>query len=210
MGHEATVSKVSEDQLFYLMSRGLTEEEAMAMIVRLHRADRPRATDGVRPRAQPPDRAADGRGRGLTMAEEQTVAAQVLRPEKGTGPSISVTTEPPPLARRRTPMVRVPNHHDRSRGCTRTACSPSRISRFRPDVRRSGGSPCCAACVGCTMPPHLPLTARCWSRWTQHPAFSSRPWDAMTCASGRWQADRSRVRAAHASFATATRDHGSC
>ncbi len=34
MGHEATVSKVSEDQLFYLMSRGLTEEEAMAMIVR--------------------------------------------------------------------------------------------------------------------------------------------------------------------------------
>jgi Fe-S cluster assembly protein SufB len=34
MGHEATVSKVSEDQLFYLMSRGVTEEEAMAMIVR--------------------------------------------------------------------------------------------------------------------------------------------------------------------------------
>ncbi|KUP97358.1 Fe-S cluster assembly protein SufB [Thermobifida cellulosilytica] len=34
MGHEAKVSKVSEDQLFYLMSRGLAEEEAMAMIVR--------------------------------------------------------------------------------------------------------------------------------------------------------------------------------
>jgi Fe-S cluster assembly protein SufB len=34
MGHEATVSKVSDDQLFYLMSRGLTEDEAMAMIVR--------------------------------------------------------------------------------------------------------------------------------------------------------------------------------
>ncbi|XVV01402.1 Fe-S cluster assembly protein SufB [Actinosynnema sp. CA-248983] len=34
MGHEATVSKVSEDQLFYLMSRGLNEDEAMAMIVR--------------------------------------------------------------------------------------------------------------------------------------------------------------------------------
>jgi Fe-S cluster assembly protein SufB len=34
MGHEATVSKISEEQLFYLMSRGLTEEEAMAMIVR--------------------------------------------------------------------------------------------------------------------------------------------------------------------------------
>lgn len=34
MAHEATVSKVSEDQLFYLMQRGMTEEEAMAMIVR--------------------------------------------------------------------------------------------------------------------------------------------------------------------------------
>jgi len=34
MGHEATVSKVSESQLFYLMSRGLTEDEAMAMVVR--------------------------------------------------------------------------------------------------------------------------------------------------------------------------------
>jgi Fe-S cluster assembly protein SufB len=34
MGHEATVSKIGEDQLFYLMSRGLSEEEAMAMIVR--------------------------------------------------------------------------------------------------------------------------------------------------------------------------------
>src|SRR5699024_10769115 len=31
--HEASVSKVSEDQLFYLMSRGLTEEEAKQMIV---------------------------------------------------------------------------------------------------------------------------------------------------------------------------------
>jgi len=34
MGHEATVSKVSEDQMFYLQSRGMSETEAMAMIVR--------------------------------------------------------------------------------------------------------------------------------------------------------------------------------
>src|SRR5437660_5915031 len=34
MGHEATVSKVSENQLFYLMSRGMSEDEAMAMVVR--------------------------------------------------------------------------------------------------------------------------------------------------------------------------------
>jgi Fe-S cluster assembly protein SufB len=34
MGHEATVSRISEDQLFYLMQRGLNEDEAVAMIVR--------------------------------------------------------------------------------------------------------------------------------------------------------------------------------
>ena len=33
MGHEATVSKVSEEQLFYLMSRGLSEAEASTLIV---------------------------------------------------------------------------------------------------------------------------------------------------------------------------------
>ncbi len=33
IGHEASVSKVSEQQLFYLMSRGLTEAAARAMIV---------------------------------------------------------------------------------------------------------------------------------------------------------------------------------
>ncbi len=33
IGHEATVSKVGDDQLFYLRSRGLSEEEAMLMIV---------------------------------------------------------------------------------------------------------------------------------------------------------------------------------
>ena len=31
--HEATVSKVSEDELFYLMSRGLSEEDATQMII---------------------------------------------------------------------------------------------------------------------------------------------------------------------------------
>jgi Fe-S cluster assembly protein SufB len=31
--HEASVSKVSNDQLFYLMSRGHSEEEAMGLIV---------------------------------------------------------------------------------------------------------------------------------------------------------------------------------
>jgi len=33
LGHEATVSKVGEDQLFYLMSRGLDESEAYSLIV---------------------------------------------------------------------------------------------------------------------------------------------------------------------------------
>ena len=33
LGHEASTSKVSDDQLFYLMSRGLSEEEAHHMII---------------------------------------------------------------------------------------------------------------------------------------------------------------------------------
>ena len=33
IGHEATVSKVAEEQIFYLMSRGLSQDEAMSMIV---------------------------------------------------------------------------------------------------------------------------------------------------------------------------------
>lgn len=33
IGHEATVSKVGDEQIFYLMSRGLSEEEAITMIV---------------------------------------------------------------------------------------------------------------------------------------------------------------------------------
>ncbi|MCG3121556.1 MAG: hypothetical protein ALAOOOJD_04711 [bacterium] len=34
IGHEASVTKVGEEQLFYLMSRGLSEAEATTMIVR--------------------------------------------------------------------------------------------------------------------------------------------------------------------------------
>ncbi len=33
IGHEATVSRIADEQLFYLMSRGLTEDQAMGMIV---------------------------------------------------------------------------------------------------------------------------------------------------------------------------------
>lgn len=34
VGHEASVSKVGEEQLFYLMSRGISENEAYTMVVR--------------------------------------------------------------------------------------------------------------------------------------------------------------------------------
>ncbi|MDX2342557.1 MAG: Fe-S cluster assembly protein SufB [Acidimicrobiia bacterium] len=33
VGHEATVSRVSDDQLFYMMSRGLSENEAVSMLI---------------------------------------------------------------------------------------------------------------------------------------------------------------------------------
>ena len=69
MAHEATVSKISEDQLFYLMSRGMTEDEAMATIVRGFVEPIARELpDGVRARAEPADRAADGGGGRLMSA----------------------------------------------------------------------------------------------------------------------------------------------
>jgi Fe-S cluster assembly protein SufB len=34
IGHEASVGKIGEEQLFYLMSRGLSEQEAVGLIVR--------------------------------------------------------------------------------------------------------------------------------------------------------------------------------
>ena len=34
LSHEAAVGKIDEDEIYYLTSRGLTEEEAAAMIVR--------------------------------------------------------------------------------------------------------------------------------------------------------------------------------
>ena len=72
MGHEATVSKISEDQLFYLMSRGMTEDEADGHDrARLRRADRPRTADGIRARAEPADRAPDGRSSRLMSSALQ-------------------------------------------------------------------------------------------------------------------------------------------
>ena len=62
VGHEASVSKIGEEQLYYLQCArprrggGLEDDRQ-----RLHRAGRQGAADGVRGRAQPPDRAADGR-----------------------------------------------------------------------------------------------------------------------------------------------------
>jgi len=34
IGHEAKIGRISEEAIFYLMSRGISEEEAKAMIVR--------------------------------------------------------------------------------------------------------------------------------------------------------------------------------
>ena len=33
IGHEASVSKIGEEQLFYLMSRGISKEDAITMVV---------------------------------------------------------------------------------------------------------------------------------------------------------------------------------
>ena len=62
IGHEATVSKIGEEQLFYLRSRGLSESRGRRDDRgRLRRADHQGAAARVRGRDEPPDPAADGR-----------------------------------------------------------------------------------------------------------------------------------------------------
>ena len=51
--HEAKVSKVSEEQLFYLMSRGISEEEATEMIVMGFIEPFTKITNGIRSRNEP-------------------------------------------------------------------------------------------------------------------------------------------------------------
>ena len=61
MTHEATVGKVSADQVFYLMSRGLTENEATNLIVQgFLEVFTKELPDGVRDRVQPAREARDG------------------------------------------------------------------------------------------------------------------------------------------------------
>ena len=80
IGHEATVSKIGEEQLFYLMSRGLSEAEASAMIVvGLRRADHEGAPARVRGRDEPADPAADGRLRRLIDVTASTTSASPSR-----------------------------------------------------------------------------------------------------------------------------------
>jgi Fe-S cluster assembly protein SufB len=44
IGHEATVSKIGDEQLFYLMSRGLSEDAAATMVVAASSSRSPRSS----------------------------------------------------------------------------------------------------------------------------------------------------------------------
>ena len=149
MGHEATVSKVSEDQLFYLMSRGMTEDEAMAMIVRGFVEPIARELpDGVRPRAQPADRAADGRSGRLSDRPPTRALPQA--------PSRPAATAR--LAHPHSAGVAVPPSQSPRASAPRRSTSPT--SRSRTAARRSGGSPRSTGCAACTTaPPSRPAAA---------------------------------------------------
>ena len=78
LGHEASVARIGEDQLFYLMSRGLSEVEASAMIVNGFIEPITRELpDGVRRGAQPPDRAPDGRRDRLSRSGSESIGSRV-------------------------------------------------------------------------------------------------------------------------------------
>ena len=81
IGHEATVSKVGDDQLFYLMSRGLTEQQATAMIVNgFIEPITQDAADGVRGRAEPADRAEHGGLGRMTTFDRAALEALPVAP----------------------------------------------------------------------------------------------------------------------------------
>ena len=61
IGHEATVSKIGDEQIFYLASRGIPEAEAAGMIVNgFIEPITKELADGIRRRDEPADPAADG------------------------------------------------------------------------------------------------------------------------------------------------------
>ena len=78
--HEASVSKIGEDQLFYAMSRGLSEADATAMIVNgFFDFFVKELADGVRGRAQPSGQDGDGRRRRLKSDSPATARAGPFR-----------------------------------------------------------------------------------------------------------------------------------
>ena len=85
LGHEATVSKIGEEQLFYLMSRGLSEAEASAMIVSGFVEPITKELPArVRGRDEPADPAADGRQRWMIVERVDFVSVPVTDLERST------------------------------------------------------------------------------------------------------------------------------
>ncbi len=57
LGHEAKIGRIPDDDIYYLMSRGLSEEDAKAMLVlRICRTDFKGTSFGICCRNEPPHR----------------------------------------------------------------------------------------------------------------------------------------------------------
>ena len=134
IGHEATVSKVADEQLFYLMSRGLSQEQAMGMIVNGFIEPVTRTLpDGVRRRVEPPDRAPDGRHRRLTLtprARWQNVRCRCARTASTSRAAPTRTARPSGSA--------TSTSRPRHRGAARTTARSSQ--RRLADVNWSHGT----------------------------------------------------------------------
>ena len=62
ISHEATVGKIGQDQIFYLMSRGFTESDALSLIVGgFMEPFTKELADGIRSRTQPNGKNGNGR-----------------------------------------------------------------------------------------------------------------------------------------------------
>ena len=135
IGHEATVSKVGDDQLFYLRSRGLTEQQATAMIVNgFIEPIVEDAADGVRGRAVAPDRAQHGRrGRLDRPLHTMTTRSQPTPRARSAGPTGSSQRR---LARGRAARRRSPGRPPSEEIWRYSRIDELDLDRYRPFADR--------------------------------------------------------------------------
>ena len=194
VGHEATISKVGDDQLFYLMSRGLSEQQAMSMIVNgfIEPVTRTLA-HGVRRRMEPAHRIADGgqcrlSGRAAAVLRFQLWERRWLWPSLWWWWSWCSAWLSTPRGRSRAPAwAAAPGRRGRTTLVAVPPPPPPRAPRRPPRERsersreRTAGAPPSRPGGSRSIPPTRTRSSATSSRSTAE----RRPWSCRSSTSGR-------------------------